>query len=311
MLTAMPLALKPLFRDPVYDGAADPVVIWNRGEKCWFMLYTNRRATMTELPGVAWVHGTRIGIASSRDGAAWTYRGMADIRYGAEDDAHWAPDVLWHDGQYHMFLTHVTGMHTDWAGTRDIVHLVSDDLLTWTFDSAVDLVSRYVIDPSVVRLPGGTWRMWYNSEPENKAIRYADSPDLRQWRDIARVPTREAGEGPKVFNFKGRWWMIVDHWKGQGVYHSIDAITWTEQPGYLVAGAGTGVDETDCGRHADVIVNGGRAYLFYFTHPGRSVAAAGVETRRSAIQVTELFVTNGQLVCDRDRPTEINLQPPE
>ena len=23
------LAPKPLFRDPVYDGAADPVVIWN------------------------------------------------------------------------------------------------------------------------------------------------------------------------------------------------------------------------------------------------------------------------------------------
>ena len=27
------LASKPLFRDPVYDGAADPTVIWNRNEK--------------------------------------------------------------------------------------------------------------------------------------------------------------------------------------------------------------------------------------------------------------------------------------
>lgn len=24
---------KPLYRDPVYDGAADPVVIWNKAEK--------------------------------------------------------------------------------------------------------------------------------------------------------------------------------------------------------------------------------------------------------------------------------------
>lgn len=31
------LAPKPLFRDPVHDGAADPVVVWNRGEQKWFI----------------------------------------------------------------------------------------------------------------------------------------------------------------------------------------------------------------------------------------------------------------------------------
>jgi hypothetical protein len=39
-------APKPLYRDPVYDGAADPVVIWNPKVKRWWMFYTNRRATM-------------------------------------------------------------------------------------------------------------------------------------------------------------------------------------------------------------------------------------------------------------------------
>ena len=34
----------PLYCDPVHDGAADPTLIWNRDEKCWWMLYTNRRA---------------------------------------------------------------------------------------------------------------------------------------------------------------------------------------------------------------------------------------------------------------------------
>ena len=34
----------PLFRDPIHDGAADPTLVWNRAEKCWWMLYTNRRA---------------------------------------------------------------------------------------------------------------------------------------------------------------------------------------------------------------------------------------------------------------------------
>ena len=28
----------PLFRDPITDGAADPVLIWNRTEKNWWML---------------------------------------------------------------------------------------------------------------------------------------------------------------------------------------------------------------------------------------------------------------------------------
>ena len=43
----------PLFRDPITDGAADPVVIWNREEKSWWMLYSQRRAN-TEAPDVAY-----------------------------------------------------------------------------------------------------------------------------------------------------------------------------------------------------------------------------------------------------------------
>ena len=76
------LAPKPLFRDPLYDGAADPVVVWNKQEKKWFMFYTNRRATDTTATGVTWVHGTRIGIAESEDGGAtWRYRDTANINY--------------------------------------------------------------------------------------------------------------------------------------------------------------------------------------------------------------------------------------
>src|SRR4051794_12113920 len=80
------LAPKPLFRDPVYDGAADPTVIFNRAEKKWLMFYTNRRASLTNgVDGVTWVHGTKIGIAESADGGAtWTYRGTADIAFGGE-----------------------------------------------------------------------------------------------------------------------------------------------------------------------------------------------------------------------------------
>jgi hypothetical protein len=63
-------AAVPLFRDPIHDGAADPVVIYNPGHKAWWMFYTNRRADIDDTTGVRWVHGTRIGIAESRDGGA-------------------------------------------------------------------------------------------------------------------------------------------------------------------------------------------------------------------------------------------------
>ena len=89
----------PLFRDPMYDGAADPVVIWNREAKEWWMIYTNRRATQ-EGPKFGWVHGTDLGVASSSDGGAtWLYRGTLE---GLETEwggnTFWAPEIICHDG---------------------------------------------------------------------------------------------------------------------------------------------------------------------------------------------------------------------
>ena len=63
-----------LFHDPVYDGATDPTVIRHRDTGVWWMFYTQRRATVDE-PGVAWVHGCRIGVARSADGLDWRYAG--------------------------------------------------------------------------------------------------------------------------------------------------------------------------------------------------------------------------------------------
>ena len=63
------VAAKPLYRDPIMDGASDPTIIWSSKDKKWFMFYTSRRANVPGLPGgVAWVHGTPIGIATSDNG---------------------------------------------------------------------------------------------------------------------------------------------------------------------------------------------------------------------------------------------------
>src|SRR6185503_14746053 len=119
---------RPLYRDPVFDAPTDPVLCFNAEQKKWFMYYTARRATATNAPGVTWVHGSNIGMAESSDGGAtWTYRGTADINYGKaehpDDYTYWAPEVIWHDGTYHMYLSYVPGIFTNWNHPREIVHL--------------------------------------------------------------------------------------------------------------------------------------------------------------------------------------------
>jgi len=309
------IASKPLFRDPVHDGAADPVLCWNPAEEKWFMFYTNRRANIPDKQGVAWVHGTQIGIAESADGGAnWTYRGTAKINYGKGEYSYWAPEVIEHEETYHMYLTFVPGIFADWSHPRDILHLTSKDLLSWKYESTLKLSSNRVIDACVIRLPNGMWRMWYNNEVDHKSIYYADSPDLYRWTDRGKAMGERPGEGPKVFRWKNRYWMVVDVWKGLGIYSSGDCLTWTRQPENLLEKPGKGPDDKVKGGHPDVVVSGDRAFLFYFTHPGRMDDTPKddlYQQRRSSIQVVELKYKDGRLTCDRDKPTTIRLLPNE
>ena len=299
---AGPVALKPLYRDPIYDGAADPTLLWNPLVKKWWMYYTDRRANVTGASGVSWVHGTPIGIAESADGgASWTFVGMAQIdlppEYGGADVTEWAPDVrLAPDGTWQMFLTVVPGIFQDWNHPRDIVQLTSTDMLHWTNPRKLDLSSDRVIDPSILHMPDWTWRLWYNNERTGKSIDYADSPDMMNWTDKG-IAFPSHGEGPKGFRWHNKFWVIVDEWKGLAVYRSDDASHWDKQAENLLAGAGKGADDGTKGDHCDVVVSGNRAFLFYFTQ----------FRRRSSIQVVELKVKDGWLTCDRDKPTHIRL----
>lgn len=314
------VAPKPLFRDPVYDGAADPSVIWNPHVKRWWMFYTNRRANDTNATGVAWVHGTRLGIAESADGgASWKYIGTAQIElppeFGGAETTHWAPEIFTTpDGTHHILLTVVPGIFRDWGHPRSIVHLTSADLLNWSGAEPLKLATDRVIDACILRLPDGTWRMWYNNERDRKSIYYADSPDLKSWTDRGKAISDQPGEGPKVFRWRGAYWMVTDVWRGLAVYRSDDALNWARQAGgNLLAEPGQGTDDGVIGGHPDVVVCGDRAFLFYFTHPGRRGADAkkdGYEQRRSSIQVVELFHQDGKLACNRDEPARIELAPP-
>ncbi len=312
-------APKPLFRDPVHDGAADAVVIWNPKAKRWWMFYTNRRANVPGLSGVAWVHGTRIGIAESSEGSSWKYVGTANIdlpeRFGGKDVTHWAPDVVkGDDGKWHMFLTVVPGIFENWQHPRDIVQLTSTDLRNWKYLQTLKLSSDRVIDAGLMKMPDGLWRMWYNNERDRKSIYYAESRDMKIWTDKGKAVADKPGEGPAVFWWKGKYWMIVDQWRGLGVYRSDDALNWEPKPVNLLATPGKGVDDTVIGQHPGVVISNDRAFLFYFTHPGRTPENAdkdSTEQRRSSIQAVELKLKDGWLDADRDATTRIKLTPPK
>ncbi|HEY6503067.1 MAG TPA: family 43 glycosylhydrolase [Chitinophagaceae bacterium] len=302
---------KPLYDDPVYHGAADPVIIYNKQKKKWWMLYTNRRASINDST-VQWVHGTRIGIAESKDGRTWKYVDTCNINYRPDEGyTHWAPDVTEHKGVYHMYLTYVPGTFKDWNHPRVIVHLTSKDLWKWEYQSTLKLVNEKVIDASVYKVNDTTWRMWYNNERDGKSIWYADSKDLYNWTDKGKA-IAERGEGPKTFFWQNKYFMIVDAWKGMEVYSSDDLLKWTKQPSRILEEPGKGKDDQAIGGHCDVVVNGDKVYVFYFTHPGRRkdkpASRGSFDDKRSVIQLAELHYINGEITCDRDAPVMISLK---
>ncbi|MCJ2182917.1 glycoside hydrolase family 43 [Novosphingobium sp. 1949] len=307
------MAPKPLYRDPIHDGAADPSTVYDPASGEWVMFYTNRRADIAvDSPSdVRWVHGTAIGLARSSDGVHWRYGGTAAIPAACTGATLWAPDVERFGGLWHMWVSVVPGVFRDWNAPRFIVHLTSPDLRTWTCGDRLDLGSDKVIDPSVVALPGGGYRLFFNDERMGKAIRTADSTDLVHWQVRDRL-TDTPGEGPKAFFWKGAWWLVSDAWKGLLVLRSADGTHWSRQPGYLLTEPGTAPTDRAKGQHPDVIVAKGRAYIVYFVHQDGEDEAKGdpAWARRSVLQIAELSVKDGVLSVDRNAPAHVDLAMP-
>ena len=311
----MPIPPAPLFRDPIYDGAADPTIIWNRQEETWWILYTCRRANV-DCQGVAWGHGTDIGVASSDDGGqSWRYRGILEgLKFERGRNTFWAPEILWHEDRYHMYVSYVRGVPHDWSGERHIIHYTSADLWCWQFESMLPLSSNRVIDACVHPLPDCRWRMWYKDEVNQSHSYTANSDDLYHWTVGDAAITDCSHEGPNVFQWQGYYWLVTDHWQGLGVYRSDDCERWTRQANILEE-PGEREDDEDIGRHADILVRGENAYIFYFTHPGRKQAAREIISqvipyshRRSSLQVAMLTFENGQIRCDRNAPFDLQLK---
>jgi hypothetical protein len=303
-------AASPLYIDPIYNGSTDPMVCYNPISGSYYMYYTSRRSNVPGLGGIESVHGSPIGMAESKDGgASWEYIGDCNIDYHPDENpTYWAPEVIFHDGLFHMYLTYVPGVFDTWAHPRDIVHLTSKNGKDFHAESVLQLSDDHVIDACIIQKPDGGWRLWYNNETDGKSIYYADSPDLYRWIDQGKVTSVSAnGEGPNVFYFQGQYYMIVDEWKGLSVFLSDDLTEWTKQEGkYLVDGN----DWQRRGNHADVEVVDGHAYLFYFSGWTEQDPESGEIRRKrgSAVYVAELLLDHqNKLYCDTTSPCLINL----
>jgi Beta-xylosidase len=316
------VAPKPVFRDPVYDGAADPVVVWNPLASKWWMFYTNRRANMTNLPGVSWVFGTPIGIAESTDGANWEYVGDVNFKDlpaecgGKDSTTFWAPDIVWGaDGKWHMYLSIEPGIVVNWGLAGFIAHLTSINLRDWKYESRLSQLGTSVIDADILRMPDGMWRMYYKDHRGYSHINVTESKDLYTW-STPKEALKINGEGPIAFQWKGYYWLIIDTWNGQTVHRSKDGNTWEVQPGspLMPDGEGIGKDDIPNALHANVVISNDRVYMYYFTHPGRVGVDKwkdGYEQRRTSIQVVELKLNEaGWITANRNEPTYVKLSKP-
>jgi hypothetical protein len=301
----------PVFDDPVWNGATDPFVIWNPVKRLWHMYYTQRRATLPEFKGVDWVHGTAIGIATSPDGLEWKYAGVCQGDHDLSEPLKakglgpepgitwWAPCFVYEAGVFHMFVTRVEGVYTNWQGQRQILHFTSADGLTWKYVSACALASDRVIDASVYRIKD-TWQMVYKNEAAQSRTFRAESRDLVEWTNSVQVTPDGSQEAPFVFRWKSAWWLIVDYVNNRGlrIYRSDNGIDgWKLNNTVLAAADGKRPKDNAVGHHPGIVVQELRpgeeqCVIYYFTHQGL----------RSVIQVAELELdAEGKVVCNRNK----------
>ncbi|MBC7418637.1 MAG: glycosyl hydrolase [Pedobacter sp.] len=313
--TKSQVAKAPLFRDPIYDGAADPMVTYNYKDKCWIMFYTNRRANV-RTQGTNWVYGTSIGVATSVDhGKTWVYKGALNLEFEQGHNTFWAPHVIYNKGVYHLFVTYIPGISDNWSGIGKIAHYTSKDLWNWKFKKLIPLSEDALLDPTVYKKPSGSWGLWYKNSKLGYTVE-AVSKDLKHWKNIPGTTVNDVQhEAPYVFKYKEFYWLLTDQWNGLGVYRSKDPDHWGKQD-VILGKNGIRKDDNVRASHPGVVVAGDKVYVFYFTHPGWEKEGGWVNEeskldedgilpyhyRRSSIQVAEIKIKDGKLSCDRNAP---------
>ena len=198
----------------------------------------NRRASDSKLLNRSWCFGTDIGLAVSQDlGITWKYQGpVRGLKFEGGTNTFWAPDVFRApDGTWHLFVTYIKGVIAKWGGAQKVAHYTAKSLYgPWRFSGLVPGLTN-VLDPDVIQLPDGRFKMFFKDIRNRGQTGAALSTDLSAWRRLSRMETDGMmlmpHEAPNVFFWKGYYWLLIDPMSAAGIFvlRSSDAATWVRQ----------------------------------------------------------------------------------
>jgi beta-xylosidase len=318
----------PLFIDPNYHGSCDPEIIYNTTDGYYYIYYTARRSLLEE----NFVR-TPIGVIRSKDLADWEFLGYCKFDgVGGTKDADatfWAPAIVSHQGRLHMFVTWKPDTCTTlgpWGGPSYIVHYTTsenDPVDGWEKVTALHDDNINALDATAY-IKDGKCHVWFKGrekEARKNELIYMASNNFREWEyqgfsksDVFNEAATGSDfeEAPYLFFLKGSYWLITDPHAGLFVYRSDDAESWEFQGTILEEGGSKELDGT-MARHASVAIVDDRAFIVYHVEPWRRydleklrgdqrvpIFRQPIENRRSVLQMAELELIDGKLVCDRD-----------
>ena len=238
-------AALPFYRDPLFDGAHDPEIVWNEQENCYWLLYLQNRYNipLSDPAPLGQTSLTDIGLASSPDGGrSWVYRGVAEgldvpaskradklppsgtQQYGGA--TWWRPAVTRANGTYHAFWVMWEPGRGMWGPdnsanpscTKDcananwnVVHYTSDNLKQWRYNQTVRRDS-FAYDSDVFRLADGRYILF--SSGQTRAVRGNPKPlqsrDLFHWEPCTDLEMQvDIDEGPHA-----TWNDMTIRWRG-------------------------------------------------------------------------------------------------
>lgn len=310
----------PLFIDPNYYGSCDPEIVFNESDKHYYIYYTSRRS-LIESNFVA----TPIGVVKSKDLKSWTFEGYCKFDgIGGQKDhssTFWAPAIIAHRGELHMFVTwkpDTTTAKGPWGGAAKIVHYktsLKNPTNGWKKVSDMHNENINSLDATVYQ-KDGVFHVWYKgklkTEKQNHLF-HLESTDLENWKNSGvsqsevfnpEITKESFEEAPYIFKWHDKFWLLTDPHKGLMVYESSNGENWKYQ-GIILKEGGTRSMDNSMARHCSVLVKDNRAFIFYHVEPWRDynspIPKQPTSNRRAVLQMAELKVENGKIVCDRNQ----------
>ena len=319
----------PLFIDPNYRGSCDPEIVWNEHDQLWYIYYTARRPMLDN----TWLQ-TPIGVAVSEDIVNWEFKGYCKFDgVGGEKDAsstYWAPAIIAENDTLHMFVTWKPDTIPTigaWGGQGWIVHYktpLTNPVNGWLKVGALHSDNLNAIDATVYK-NRNQFHVWFKGKEltaKKNGLYHLATTDFNSWLELgfsksdvfnAEATGSNFEEAPYIFQWKDKYWLITDPHDGFFVYSSKDAENWKFQ-GTILKEGGTRNLDTSMARHCSVAVKNDLAFIVYHVEPCRRydleklkgegkqrIFVQPLKNRESVLQMAELEIIDGKLVCNRDK----------